>query len=107
MAGVGTAAGRLGNLVGLLPPSRWTGHLGLSPGELLAAALASEWALPLLPGWAHSTLLHHDAAFASAFLQLWQEELPALHRIADGVRSGREQDDDRRRGVGLLGASGL
>ncbi|UOQ95952.1 DUF5691 domain-containing protein [Hymenobacter sp. 5317J-9] len=77
---LGPAAGRLGNLVGLLPPSRWTAHLDLTPGELLAAALASEWALPLLPSWAHSTLLHRDTAFASAFLKLWQEELPALEK---------------------------
>jgi hypothetical protein len=79
-ATLGPAASRLGNLVGLLPPGRWTTHLALTPGELLTAALASEWALPLLPGWAHSTLLHRDAAFASAFLKLWQEELPALEK---------------------------
>ncbi|MCI1187614.1 DUF5691 domain-containing protein [Hymenobacter sp. DH14] len=87
----GPAAGRLGNLVGLLPPGRWTHHLGLTPGELLAAALASEWALPLLPGWAHSTLLHRDAAFASAFLKLWQEELPALDKAncARGIAWGQ------------------
>ncbi|MDO7845803.1 DUF5691 domain-containing protein [Hymenobacter sp. M29] len=88
---LGPAAGRLGNLVGLLPPRRWTAHLGLTPGELLAAALASEWALPLLPGWAHSTLLHRDAAFAGAFLQLWQEDLPALDRAncARGIEWGQ------------------
>ena len=79
-ATLGPAASRLGNLVGLLPPQRWTAHLGLTPGELLAAALASEWALPLLPGWAHSALLHRDAAFASAFVKLWQENLPALEK---------------------------
>ncbi|WP_460619538.1 DUF5691 domain-containing protein [Hymenobacter ruber] len=81
-ATLGPAAGRLGNLVGLLPPRRWTAHLGLTPGELLAAALASEWALLLLPSWAHSTLLHRDTAFASAFLKLWQEELPALEKAS-------------------------
>lgn len=79
---LGPAAARLGNLVGLLPPQRWTAHLGLTPGELLAAALAYEWALPLLPSWAHSTLLHRDSAFASAFLKLWQEELPALEKAS-------------------------
>ena len=52
---LGPAAGRLGNLVGLLPPWRWTTHLSLTPSELLVAALASEWALPLLPSLAHST----------------------------------------------------
>lgn len=81
-ATLGPAAGRLGNLVGLLPPQRWTAHPGLTPAELLAAALASEWALPLLPSLAHSTLLHRDAAFASAFLKLWQEELPALEKAS-------------------------
>ncbi|MFD1468651.1 DUF5691 domain-containing protein [Hymenobacter caeli] len=80
VAAVGPAAARLGNLLALLPPQRWAAHLGLTPPELLAAALASEWAVPLLPGWAKSTLLHHDAAFAAAFLALWQHERPALEK---------------------------
>ena len=88
---LGPAAGRLGNLVGLLAPWRWTTHLSLTPSELLVAALASEWALPLLPSLAHSTLLHHDLAFASAFLKLWQEELPALDKAncARGIEWGQ------------------
>ncbi|MDJ0367254.1 DUF5691 domain-containing protein [Hymenobacter sp. H14-R3] len=80
---VGPAAARLGNLLALLPPHRWAAHLGLTPAELLAAALASEWAVPLLPCWAQSTLLHRDADFATAFLALWQQ-LPYLHRQVPG-----------------------
>ena len=75
---VGPATARLANLLALLPPSRWTAHLGLTPPELLAAALASEWALPLLSAWAQSTLLHHDGTFAAAFVELWMEQRPAL-----------------------------
>ncbi|MVN75630.1 hypothetical protein GO988_04755 [Hymenobacter sp. HMF4947] len=78
--GGGPTAARLGNLLALLPPSRWCQHLGLAPAELLAAALATDWAVPLLPAWAHSTLLHRDADFAAAFVQLWLRQRPALHQ---------------------------
>ncbi|GAB3637990.1 hypothetical protein GCM10027422_35800 [Hymenobacter arcticus] len=74
---VGPAAARLGNLLALLPPHRWATHLGVTPAELLAAALASEWAVPLLPCWAQSTVLHRDAEFAAAFMLL-QQQLPDL-----------------------------
>ncbi|MFD2720147.1 DUF5691 domain-containing protein [Hymenobacter monticola] len=77
---VGPATARLANLLALLPPQRWLTHLGLTPPELLAAALASEWALPLLTAWSRSTLLHHDAAFAGAFLTIWLNERPALEK---------------------------
>ncbi|MBO2011116.1 DUF5691 domain-containing protein [Hymenobacter negativus] len=77
-ATIGPATARLANLLALLPPHHWTAHLNLTPPELLAAALDSEWALPLLSAWAQSTLLHHDAAFAAAFVELWMEKRPAL-----------------------------
>lgn len=85
---VGPATARLANLLALLPPRRFATHLGLAPPELLAAALASEWALPLLSAWAQSALLHHDADFAAAFLHLWLHERPAL----DKVHIGRNLD---------------
>jgi hypothetical protein len=77
---VGPATARLANLLALLPPRRWLAHLGLTPPELLTAALDSEWALPLLSAWAQGTLLHHDADFAAAFLRLWLNERPALEK---------------------------
>ncbi|MDB5271199.1 MAG: hypothetical protein JWP58_4239 [Hymenobacter sp.] len=77
---VGPATARLANLLALLPPRRFAAHLGLTPAELLAAALASEWAAPLLPAWAQSTLLHRDADCAAAFLRLWFTERPALEK---------------------------
>lgn len=79
-AAIGPAAARLGHLLALVPPQRWTAHLGLTPTELLAAALASDWAVPLLPCWAQSTLLHQDADFTAALLTLWQQQRPALHK---------------------------
>ncbi|WP_210515389.1 DUF5691 domain-containing protein [Hymenobacter terricola] len=79
-ATVGPAAARLGNLLALLPPQRWAAHLGLTPTELLTAAANSEWAIPLLPCWAQSTLLHHDAGFATAFLRLRIDERPTLQK---------------------------
>jgi hypothetical protein len=77
---LGPSAIRLGNMLALLPPGRWTTHLDVSPDELLTAALTSEWAVPLLPCWAISTLTHHDADFAAAFLKLWLHQRPTLQK---------------------------
>jgi hypothetical protein len=70
-AAVGAGAARLANMLALLPLSRWLAHLSLSADELLEAALASEWAVPLLPAWALSTLAHQDTDAAAAFVRLW------------------------------------
>ncbi|WP_157530736.1 DUF5691 domain-containing protein [Hymenobacter norwichensis] len=77
---LGPSAIRLGNMLALLPPGRWTAHLGVSADDLLAAALASEWAVPLLPCWAMSTLTHLDSDFAVAFLKLWLHQRPTLQK---------------------------
>ncbi|MBO0358696.1 hypothetical protein J0X19_12125 [Hymenobacter sp. BT186] len=77
---LGPSAIRLGNLLALLPPGRWTAHLGVSADDLLAAALASEWVVPLLPCWAISTLTHQDTDFAAAFLHLWLHQRPTLQK---------------------------
>jgi hypothetical protein len=77
---VGPATARLANLLFLLLPSRWLVHLGLTSSELLTAALASEWAQPLLSAWAKSALLHRNADFAAALLSLWLTERPALEK---------------------------
>jgi hypothetical protein len=79
-AAQGPATARLGQLLALLPPRRWAAHLDLEPLELLAAALASEWALPLLPAWAHATLLHQDVDFATAFLNLRKQHRLTLQK---------------------------
>ena len=70
-AAVGAGAARLANMLALLPVGRWLAHLSLPADELLDAALASEWAMPLLPAWALSTLAHHEAEMAAAFIRLW------------------------------------
>jgi hypothetical protein len=80
-AAVGAGAARLANLLALLPVGRWPAHLGLSADELLEAALASEWALPLLPAWALSTLTHADAELATAFLKLWLGQSLRLQQL--------------------------
>lgn len=77
---VGAGAARLGSLLALLPPGRWVAHLGASADELLGLALASEWAVPLLPAWATAAAAHHDADFAAALLRLWTHESAALDR---------------------------
>ena len=80
-AAVGAGAARLANMVALLPVQRWLAQLQLSADELLEAALASEWAVPLLPAWALSTVAHHDTEVATAFVQLWLAQSLQLHKL--------------------------
>jgi hypothetical protein len=80
-AAVGAGAARLANMLALLPVSRWLAHLGLSADELLEAALASEWAVPLLPAWALSTLAHQDTDAAAAFVRLWLGQSLQLQKL--------------------------
>ncbi|HET9504958.1 MAG TPA: DUF5691 domain-containing protein, partial [Hymenobacter sp.] len=80
-AAVGAGAARLANLLALLPVGRWLPHLGLSADELLTAALASEWAVPLLPAWALSTLSHEDPELAAAFVRLWLGQSLQLQKL--------------------------
>ena len=75
---VGAGAARLANLLAWVPVDRWTSPLNATPAELLARALASDWAVPVLSAWAESAVLHRSRAFATAFLQLWLAEGPRL-----------------------------
>jgi hypothetical protein len=80
-AAVGAGAARLANMLALLPVGRWLPHLSLSADELLAAALASEWAVPLLPAWALSALSHEDTELAAAFVRLWLGQSLQLQKL--------------------------
>ncbi|MBJ6145340.1 DUF5691 domain-containing protein [Hymenobacter sp. BT559] len=66
--GGGERAGWLGQLLSLLPPSRWTAHLGVSAEELLDLAAESEWHTLLLRAWSRAAYLHQDKAFAAPLL---------------------------------------
>jgi hypothetical protein len=66
--GGGERAGWLGQLLSLLPPSRWIAHLGVSAEELLDLAAETEWHTLLLRAWARATYLHQEKAFAAPLL---------------------------------------
>jgi hypothetical protein len=65
----GERAGWLGQLLSLLPPSRWTAHLGVSAEELLDLAAETEWHTLLLRAWVRAAYLQQDKAFAAPLLR--------------------------------------
>jgi hypothetical protein len=73
----GEKAGQLGQLLALLPPSRWAAAWDVSATQAVALAAASDWANVLLPAWLRAARLHHDAAFAHALL-LHEAQRPTL-----------------------------
>ncbi|UYZ63998.1 DUF5691 domain-containing protein [Hymenobacter weizhouensis] len=64
----GERAGWLGQLLALLPPSRWAAHLQVPIAELLTLTEASEWRQLLLRAWARAAYLHQDKAVAPLLL---------------------------------------
>ena len=73
----GEKAGQLGQLLALLPPSRWAAAWDVSATQAVALAAASDWANVLLPAWLRAARLHHDASFAHALL-LHEAQRPTL-----------------------------
>jgi hypothetical protein len=73
----GEKAGQLGQLLALLPPSRWAAAWGVSPTQAVALAAASDWANVLLPAWLRAARLHHEADFAHALL-LHETQRPSM-----------------------------
>ncbi|TPG63787.1 DUF5691 domain-containing protein [Hymenobacter nivis] len=64
----GERAGWLGQLLALLPPSRWAAHLQVTAEELLVLAEATDWGPLLLRAWARAAYLHQDKAFVAPLL---------------------------------------
>jgi hypothetical protein len=73
----GEKAGQLGQLLALLPPSRWAAAWDVSATQAVALAAASDWANVVLPAWLRAAHLHHDADFALALL-LHEAQWPTL-----------------------------
>jgi hypothetical protein len=76
----GEKAAWLGQLLSLIPPSRWAAHWGVSPAKALVLAASSEWATLLLTAWREALILHRDAAWALAYaeLQFTLDKIPWL-----------------------------
>ncbi|GAB3584099.1 SWIM zinc finger family protein [Hymenobacter daeguensis] len=75
---IGAGAARLANLLAWVPVDRWVAQLNATPAELLAQALASDWAMPVLMAWAESAATHQSPRIAAAFVQLWLEQAASL-----------------------------
>jgi hypothetical protein len=73
----GEKASQLGQLLALLPPSRWAAAWDVSATQAVALAAASDWANVLLPAWLRAARLHHEADFAHALL-LHEAQRPTL-----------------------------
>jgi len=92
--GGGERAGWLGQLLSLLPPSRWTAHLGVSAEELLDLAADSEWHTLLLRAWSRATYLHQDKVFAAPLLlrHFTQPNLLAQQQVTHLMSLLREEE---------------
>lgn len=92
--GGGERAGWLGQLLSLLPPSRWTAHLGVLADELLNLAADSEWHTLLLRAWSRAAYLHQDKVFAAPLLlrHFTQPNLLAQQQVTHLMSLLREEE---------------
>jgi hypothetical protein len=79
---LGEKAWWLRQMLGAVPLGVWTDTWGVTPAELVEAAVASDWKEVLIPGWAQAAERQRDAAWAAVLL-------PALpERLAEFQMSG-------------------
>lgn len=97
-------------LVRQTPLAWWTAHTGMSPGELLAWAVGTDWSEALLRGWREVLTHTPDEAWCEAFLAGWPwkglagdaSQIVALLPLAR-----RERHWDQALRQGRLGLAGL
>jgi hypothetical protein len=70
--GTGERAWWLRQMLGMVPPATW-------PVDVVDAAVASDWAAPLLLGWSDAAGRFRDATWAAALVGLWAR-LPQKRR---------------------------
>ncbi len=67
----GLKASRLGQMITLMPPSRWEREYEKSPEELITIFLRSEWAVLFLQAFSQAAILHDDKKWMQALLTAW------------------------------------
>lgn len=66
--GKGKKAWWVEQMLGMVPPSVWTRRWSVTPDDVLASALKSEWKELLLSAWTAATTYHADPTWAEALL---------------------------------------
>jgi hypothetical protein len=69
-------------VLGAVPPRRWSDGSGVGPAALVTAAARGEWAAPILQGWAEAAVLFEDGEWAEALLAEASADLVAGHRVS-------------------------
>lgn len=73
-------------MLGMVPPSVWTQRWSVTPDDLLAAAIQSEWEKLLLSAWTEATRRHSDPVWAEALLTIPTALLPDLWMLLPRTR---------------------
>lgn len=67
----GLRASRLGQMMAIIPPTKWEEKFNRSPEELVEIFTQSDYAIILLQALSHATTLHPDDNWAIAILEFW------------------------------------
>ena len=67
----GLRASRLGQMIAIIPPSKWEEKFNKTPEELIDIFAQSDYAIILLQAFSYATSLHSNDKWAVAILEFW------------------------------------
>jgi Family of unknown function (DUF5691) len=81
---IGEKAWWLQQMIAATPPDHWSSRWNASPEDIIAAAKETEWAMPLLDGFAGAAARHGDRPWIVTLIENWLGQLAfadALGRV--------------------------
>ncbi len=70
-----------------VPPQHWEERFGLTPSQLLDAAVKTNWALELIEGWSYAAVLHRSAHWIGPLTDWWYGFQPASQLTRAGMEA--------------------
>jgi hypothetical protein len=85
-----------------VPPQHWEERFGLTPQQLLDAAVKTNWVLELIESWSYATLLHRSTRWAAPLADWWYSVEPDSQLTLAGIEARTRSSFARGRKEDLL-----
>jgi hypothetical protein len=83
-------------------PQHWEERFGLTPQQLLDAAVKTNWVLELIESWSYATLLHRSTRWAAPLADWWYGVEPDSQLTLAGIEAKAKSSFARERKEDLL-----
>ncbi|GHO96227.1 hypothetical protein KSF_062750 [Reticulibacter mediterranei] len=85
-----------------VPPQHWEEQFGLTPQQLLDAAVQTHWVLELIESWSYATLLHRSAHWIAPLVDWWDGSQPDSQLTLAGIEAKAKSSFARQHKASLL-----